>query len=78
MPRYFFDCRDCPELIRDQEGIELRDLNEVRNEATRGLADLSKDVIPGSERRELAIEVRDAHNHPLLRAALSFEVAVLA
>jgi hypothetical protein len=50
----------------------------ARNEATRGLADLSKDVIPGSERRELAIEVRDAHNCLLLRAALWFEVAVLA
>jgi hypothetical protein len=35
-------------------------------------------VIPGSERGELAIEVRDRFNVPLLRAALSFEVAVLA
>jgi hypothetical protein len=35
-------------------------------------------VIPGSERGELAIEVRDWFNVPLLRAALSFEVAVLA
>ena len=40
--------------------------------------DLARDLITGSESRELAIEVRDRGNVPLLRAALSFEVAVLA
>jgi hypothetical protein len=39
--------------------------------------DLARDVIPGSERGELAIEVRDRLNATVLRAALSFEVAVL-
>jgi hypothetical protein len=77
MPRYFFDSRDGLEIIRDEEGIELDGIQAARDEATRGLADLSKDVIPGSERRELAIEVREGSNHPLLRAALWFEVAVL-
>jgi hypothetical protein len=42
------------------------------------LLDLARDLITGSESRELAIEVRDRRNVPLLRAALSFEVAVLA
>jgi hypothetical protein len=78
MPRYFFDGRDGLELIRDEEGIELEDIQAARNEATRGLADLTRDVLPGSERRELAIEVRDEANAALLRAALTFEVAILA
>jgi hypothetical protein len=77
MPHYYFDTRDGPELLRDEEGIELDGIQAARDEATRGLADLSKEAIPGSERRELAIEVRDRWSRPLLRAALSFEVAVL-
>jgi hypothetical protein len=76
--RYFFDTRDGSELIRDEQGIELDDIESARHEATRGLADLAKDVIPSSERRELAIEVRDDADHALLRAALWFEVAILA
>jgi hypothetical protein len=77
MPRYFFDTRDGPELLRDEEGLELDGIQHARNEATRALVDLARDVIPGPERGELAIEVRDRLNVPLLRAALSFEVAVL-
>jgi hypothetical protein len=77
MPHYYFDTRDGPELLRDEEGIELDGIQAARDEATRGLADLSREAIPGSERRELAIEVRDGWSRPLLRAALSFEVAVL-
>jgi hypothetical protein len=34
-------------------------------------------VLRSSEKRELAIEVRDGLNVPVLRAALSFEVALL-
>jgi hypothetical protein len=78
MPQYFFDTRDGPELLRDEEGLELDGIQQARDEAARGLLDLARDLIPGSESRDLAIEVRDGQNVPLLRAALSFEVAVLA
>jgi uncharacterized protein DUF6894 len=78
MPQYFFDTRDGPELLRDEKGVELDGIQQARDEAARGLLDLARDLIPGSESRELAIEVRGRRNVPLLRAALSFEVAVLA
>jgi hypothetical protein len=76
--RYFFDTRDGPHFIRDDIGIELEGIEAVRNEATRGLADLAKEALPGAIRRELAVEARDNADHPLLRAGLWFEVAVLA
>jgi len=78
MPQYFFDTRDGPELLRDEEGLELDGIQQARDEAARGLLDLARDLITGSESRELAIEVRDRRNMPLLRVTLSFEVAVLA
>ena len=78
MPHYFFDTRDNSDLIRDETGLDLDGLEAARDEATRGLADLAKDTLPGAIRRELAVEVRDEGDHEVLRAALWFEVAVLA
>jgi hypothetical protein len=77
MPHYFFDTRDGPEFVRDELGIELDGIEAARDEATRGLADLARDALPGALRRELAVEVRDAADQALLRASLWFEVAVL-
>ena len=78
MARYFFDTRDDSHFVRDEDGIELECLEEARDEATRGLADMARDALPGVTRRELAVEVRDESDFPILRAALWFEVALIA
>jgi hypothetical protein len=77
MPLYYFDTRDGAHLIRDELGLELDGIEAARDEATRGLADFAKDAIPGSVRRELAVECRDDANRDVLRAALWFELAIL-
>jgi hypothetical protein len=59
MPRYYFDTRDGSEFVRDDIGIELDGVEAARDEATRGLADFARDALPGSVRRELAVECRD-------------------
>jgi hypothetical protein len=78
MPRFFFDSRDGDELILDDEGLELAGIEAARDEATAALRDIAKDAIPHSERRELAIEVRDEAGRQIIRASLWFEVQVLA
>jgi hypothetical protein len=78
MPRYYFDHRDGDTLISDDEGLEFDGIKAVRDEATRALAGIAKDELPGSVRREIAIEVRDEASRPVLRAALWFEVQTLA
>ena len=78
VPHYYFDTRDGLERIIDDVGLDFASVDAARDEATRELADLAKDALPGSERRELVIEVRDHTRRLLLRAALWFEVAVLA
>jgi hypothetical protein len=77
MPRYFFDSHDGDSFIRDEYGVELDSIEAARDAATGGLADLARDAIPGSLRRELAIEVRDEEDKPVIRASLWFEVATL-
>lgn len=76
MPLYFFNTRDNENFVEDEEGTELPDLEAVKIMAARALAELARDVIPGSLRRELAVEVRDEEG-PVLRALMTFEAIIL-
>ena len=76
MPLYFFDTRDNDSFIQDDLGVELPDLDVVKVEAAKALAELARDVVPGSLKRELAVEVRDDAG-PVLRARMTFEAIVL-
>ena len=76
MPLYFFDTRDNDVFVEDDIGIDYPDLETVKVEAARSLAELARDVIPGSLKRELAVEVRDALG-PVLKARMSFEAILL-
>jgi hypothetical protein len=73
VPLYFFDSRDGETFIEDDVGLEFATLEEARDEATSALATMAKEALPGSERRELVIEVRDALREPVLRTCLVFE-----
>jgi uncharacterized protein DUF6894 len=75
--RYFFDTRDNGTLIEDDIGIDFHDLDEVKTQAAVSLAELARDVLPGSIKRVLSVEVRDRFQ-PILRDVLTFEAIVLA
>jgi hypothetical protein len=75
--RYFFDTRDNGAFIEDEVGIELASLDAVKAQAALSLVELARDVLPGSIKRVLSVEVRDAIQ-PILRDALTFEAIVLA
>ena len=75
MPLYFFDTRDGDTFVSDEIGLECQGIEEARDQAALYLAEMAKDVLPGSTRRELAVEVRDGV--PVLRAYLVFEAVPL-
>ena len=75
MPLYFFDTRDGDTFVPDEIGLEFQAIEEARDQAALCLAEMAKDVLPGSTRRELAVEVRDGV--PVLRASLVFEAVRL-
>ena len=70
---YFFDFRDGDTFIEDEIGVECVDLAAAKFEAAAGLAGYARDVIPGSERREMAIEVR-TDKGPVLNTRMVFEI----
>ena len=74
MPRFYFDVRDGLTFTQDDDGLMFPDLEAAKVEATRALAEIAKDVLPAAFVREMAIEVRDEHKHPLLRTVLRFEI----
>lgn len=70
--RYFFDTRDNGTFIEDDLGIDFADLDAVKKQAALSLAELARDVLPGSIKRVLSVEVRDVAQ-PILRDVLTFE-----
>jgi hypothetical protein len=77
MPVFYFDTWDGDHFIRDDIGDELPDLQAVKDEASRFLGELARDVLPGSVKRVLKVEVRDEWG-PVMLACLMFEAVVLA
>jgi hypothetical protein len=75
--RYFFDTRDNGDFFEDDIGLELADLAAVKKQAALSLAELAREVLPGSIKRVLSVEVRSALQ-PVLRDVLTFEAVVLA
>jgi len=76
MPLFYFDTRDGDRFIRDDIGDDLPDLGKVKIEASRFLAELARDVLPGSMKRVLKVEVRDEWR-PVMEACLIFEAILL-
>ena len=76
MARYYFDTRDNGSFIEDDIGIEFGDFEAVKAQAAVSLAELAREVLPGSIERALSVEVRDS-NRPILKDRLTFEATVL-
>ena len=74
MALYLFDTDDGTEFLHDGVGVELPNLDAARREATTALAEIAKDIIPGSEQRELTLIVRTETGKPILRLTISFDI----
>jgi hypothetical protein len=73
---FFFDTRDNGIFVEDDVGLEFPGLEDVKVAAAKALAEIAREVIPGTMKRELAVEVRDAWG-PVLAARMTFEAVVL-
>jgi len=78
MMRYYFDLRDGDDLAPDEEGIELRSMERVQQEAAKTLADMVRDAVlehlrPEGRARRMAIEFRTEYG-PVLQARFSLEM----
>ena len=74
MPRYYFDSIENGRTLRDEEGLELADVEEARIEALKALGGIVKDSMPNGDTAQFAIAVRDGTPDPVITAVLSLSV----
>jgi hypothetical protein len=73
---YFFDTHDGGIVTEDDVGVEYLDLELVKAEAAKTLAEIARDVVPGTVQRELAVSVRDKIGS-ILMATMLIELVIL-
>ena len=73
MKRYYFDVHDGRQFIRDDEGVELPDIESARQEATAALSEITREWAIGRPQHRMAVEVRDDRG-PILEASFSFVI----
>ena len=76
MDWYYFDSRDDGDVVVDDIGLEVADLETVKSLAAKGLVELAVEVLPGSTERCLGIDVRDERSLPVLTTELVFKARV--
>jgi hypothetical protein len=78
MDRYFFDTRNCGTFIRDDEGLNCADLEEVRVQAAKSLAELALEVLPRTTDCLMGVDVRNERQEVVLITELTFKAHLLA
>ncbi len=73
MAHYFFDVLNNGTRVLDETGLELDDLKAAISEAARSLADMTDEMIEGSLRQELRIEIRSTVGEAILSVLLALE-----
>ena len=74
MPRFYFDVREGPRFICDDEGVELDSLDAAEREAAKGAAEIGRDQLPKGGTREVTIEVRNEHRQRVLTVTVSLHI----
>ena len=73
MPVYYFDAWNGDRIASDNKGVECADDQTVCSAAAQALLDLAREVVDGTRRWELALDVSDAEKKPVCRVSLQFE-----
>ena len=74
MPLYYFDYVDDDREVRDDEGVELANLEQARNEAMRAIMAIAKDKMPDGDRRNFRLSIREESGPVLMVVSLLLRV----
>jgi hypothetical protein len=72
MARYFFDVLQESGCIRDEEGIELPNVDAMRQSVSRVILDLARDEIGNESQSWIQVMVRDDSDFALFTATLGY------
>jgi hypothetical protein len=74
---YYFHTRNCGTLLTDEEGVECADLEAVRVQAAKSLAELALEVLPRTRDCLMGVDVRNERHELVLVSELTFKAEVL-
>lgn len=74
MSWFYFDVREGERLTRDEEGLDLADLDAAEREATYAAAEIGKEALPKRYTPEIRVEVRDERGEYVLSVAVTMNV----
>ena len=74
MPLFYFDTREGPRFIPDEEGMELPSLDAAEREAAETAAEMGRDRLPSGDSRDVTVEVRNEHGQRVLTVRVSMEI----
>jgi hypothetical protein len=77
MSHYYFDTRNCGTFIRDDEGLECTDLEEVRVQAAKSLAELALEMLPRTTDCLMGVDARNERQEVVLITELTFKAQLL-
>ena len=77
MGKYFFDTRNDGTFLRDDEGLDCADVDVVRAQAAKSLAELALDVLPRTTDCLLAVDVRNEREEYVMVTELTFKAQLL-
>jgi len=74
VPRFYFDLREGPRFIPDDEGLEFADLDAAEREAAEAAAEIGRDKLPKGGVRDVTVEVRNEHGQRVLTVTISMHI----
>ena len=73
MPRFYFDVSEGESFTRDEIGLDLPDLDQVRAEAINALPEIAREALPDGDETSFAVEARDESGRVVFKATLNFK-----
>ena len=77
MPRYFFDIHDGDDVVLDDTGSDLDDLDAAKGQVMSILPQVALEMLPDRRHREMQAVLRDEAGSALFKATLTFRCASL-
>src|SRR5690349_4611664 len=74
VPRFYFDVRQGPDFIPDEEGWECDDLDAAESELADGAAQIARDELRESRAPHVVVEVRNERFQRVLTATASTHI----
>ena len=74
MPLFYFDVREGPHFLQDEEGIDFPDIDMAEQEAIQAVVSIGRERLPRADTRDVTVEVQDEDRKRVLTVTVALIV----